>query len=60
LRVRRRLVVGEVKHSYQVGASVRRLAIVRGLVLTHLLQFATEDPCNLLILLGGVVSDAKM
>jgi hypothetical protein len=27
---------------------------------THLLQFATEDPCNLLILLGGVVSDAKM
>jgi len=28
--------------------------------LTHLLQFATEDPCNLLILLGGVVSDAKM
>ena len=29
-------------------------------LLTHLLQFATEDPCNLLILLGGVVSDAKM
>jgi hypothetical protein len=27
---------------------------------THLRQFATEGPCNSLILLAGVVSDAKM
>jgi len=28
--------------------------------LTHLRQFAAEDPCNSLILLAGAVSDAKM
>jgi hypothetical protein len=28
--------------------------------ITHLRQFAAEDPCNSLILLAGAVSDAKM